>query len=127
MFFSCFLISKSCLCNENGIKIDLVVPGVSFGENYFYSPLLNRKRIKPVLNTRQKHITFMLPLICGDIESLPGPALFRNASDFIILHQNVCRLASEKYILEDFILEKNIKIFGVIETLLKKTLHQHLL
>ena len=54
--FSCFLISKSCLCNENGIKISLVEPGVSFGENYFYSPLLNRKRIKPVLNTRQ---TFM--------------------------------------------------------------------
>ena len=61
----------------------------------------------------------MLLLVCGDIESCPGPALFRNASDFTILHQNVCGLASKKDILEDFILEKNIKISGVTETPLR--------
>ena len=62
---------------------------------------------------------FMLSLICRDIESCPGPALFRNASDFTVLHQNVCGLASKKDILKDFILEKNVKIFGVTETLLQ--------
>ena len=70
----------------------------------------------------------MLLLICGDIKSWPGPASFPDASDFTILHQNVCGLASKKDILQDFILEKNIKIFGVTETLLQNaTLHQHLL
>ena len=58
----------------------------------------------------------MLLLVCGDIESCPGPVLFRNASDLTILHQNVCGLASKKDILEDFILEKNVKIFIVTET-----------
>ena len=61
----------------------------------------------------------MLLLVCGDIERCPGPALFRNANDFTILHQNVCGLAIKKDILEDFILEKNIKISGVTETLLQ--------
>ena len=62
---------------------------------------------------------FMLLLICGDIESCPGPVLFQNANDFTILYQNVCRLASKKDILEDCILGKNIKIFDVTETLLQ--------
>ena len=57
--------------------------------------------------------------ICGDIESCPGPALFRNTNDFTILYQNVCGLASKKDILEDFIYEKNIKIFNVTESLLQ--------
>ena len=83
--FVSFLISKQCLCHENGIKISLVLPGVNSGENHFYSPLLNGKRVKPILNTRRKCITFMLLLICGDIDSCPGPALFRNASDFTVL------------------------------------------
>ena len=117
--FACFLISKLCLCHENGIKISLVLPGVNSGENHFYSPLLNGKRVKPILNARRKCITFMLLLICGDIDSYPGPALFRNASDFTVLHRNFCGLASKKNILEDFILEKNIKIFGATETLLQ--------
>ena len=115
--FTCFPILKPCICHENGIKISLVLPGVNFGENHFDSKLLNRKRVKPVLNTRRECMIFML----WDIESCPGPALFRNAIDFTILHQNVCGIASEKDILEDFILEKNIEIFGVIETLLQNT------
>ena len=61
----------------------------------------------------------MLLLVCGYIESCPGPALFWNASYFTILHQNVCGLASKKDILENFILEKNMKIFGITETLLQ--------
>ena len=61
----------------------------------------------------------MLLLVCGDIESCPGPALFRNGSDFTILHQNVSGVSSKKNILEDFILEKNIKMFGFTETLLQ--------
>ena len=61
----------------------------------------------------------MLLPIYGDIESCPGPALFRKENDFTILHQNICGLASKKVILEDFILEKNVKIFGVTETLLQ--------
>ena len=39
--------------------------------------------------------------------------------DFTIHPQNVCGLGSKKDILEDFILKKNIKIFGVTETLLQ--------
>ena len=39
------------------------------------------------------------------------PALFWNASDFMILHQNVCGLATKIDILDDFILKKIIKIF----------------
>ena len=50
---------------------------------------------------------------------LPWPALFRNGSDFTILHQNVSGVSSKKNILEDFILEKNIKMFGFTETLLQ--------
>ena len=72
--FACFLISKPCLCNENGIKVSLVLTGVNFGENHFYTPLLNGKRVKPVLNTPRKCMIFMLLLIC------------RNASDFTIRH-----------------------------------------
>ena len=49
--FACFLISKPCLCHEYGIKVSLMLPSVNFGENHFYSPLLNGKRVKPVLNT----------------------------------------------------------------------------
>ena len=49
--FACFLISKLCLCHEYGIKVSLMLPSVNFGENHFYSPLLNGKRVKPVLNT----------------------------------------------------------------------------
>ena len=81
-----------------------MLPGVNFGENHFYSPLLSGKRVKPVLNARRKCMIFML--ICGDIESCPGSPLFRKISDFTILHQNACVLASKKNILEDFILEK---------------------
>ena len=117
--FACFLISKPCPYHENGIKISLVLPGVNFGENHFYLLLLNRKTVKPVLNTRRKCMIFVLLLICGYIESCPEPALFVNASDFTILYQNVCGLASKKDISKDFILEKNIKIFGVTETFLQ--------
>ena len=62
---------------------------------------------------------FMLLLVCGEVQSCPGSALFRNASDSTILHQNVCGSASKNDILEDFILEKDIKIFSVTETLLQ--------
>ena len=43
--FACFLISKpfKCLCNENGIKISLVLTGVSFGENHFIHHCLTEK------------------------------------------------------------------------------------
>ena len=63
-------------------------------------------------------ILMLLP-ICGDIESCPGPASFRKENDFTILRQHVCGVASKKDILENFILEKNIKIFGGTETLLQ--------
>ena len=108
-----------CICNENKIKVSLVLHGVNFGDNHLYSSLLHGKRVNPVLNTRRKYMIFMLLLVCGEVQSCPGPALFRNASDFIILHQDVCGSASKKDILEDFILEKDIKIFSVIETLLQ--------
>ena len=41
--FACFLISKPCLCNENGIKISLVLTGVNFGENHFIHHCLTEK------------------------------------------------------------------------------------
>ena len=96
--FSCFLISNPCLCY-------LVLPGVSFGETHFYLSFLKRKRVKPVLNALWKCI-FILLLACKDIDSCPEPALF---------------LEMQVIFLSNFIPEKNIKIFGVTETLFQNT------
>ena len=89
-------ISNPCLCNENRIiKSCLVLPGVNFGENHFYSSLLNGKKSKAsIKNATKMHNIYLMLLMCGDLESCPGPALFGNASDSTILQQNVCGLAS---------------------------------
>ena len=83
--FACFLISKPCLCNENGIKISLVLTGVNFEENHFYTLLLNGKRVKPVLNTTKIHDIYVTTNMQRYLE-LPWAALFGNVSDFTILH-----------------------------------------
>ena len=57
-----------------------------------------------------------LLLSCGDIEVNPGP---RQADKgFSIYQQNLRGLRNNKEVLEDFINQKNIKIFGITETLL---------
>ena len=98
-------------CTDDGISITLLVPCVNFEETFTYSSLYIGRR---------KSLIFLLLLVCGDVESCPGPGLFKNTSDFTILHQNIRGLAGKKDLLEDFI--QNIKIFAVTETLLQDTI-----
>ena len=119
---ACFVVSKPSYCTDNGISITLLVPCVNFEETFTYSSLYIGKRVKPVLNSRRKSLICLLLLVCGDVESCPGPGLFKNTSGFTILNQNIRGLAGKKDLLEDFILQKNIKIFAVTETLLQDTI-----
>lgn len=118
----CFLVKKPNYCTDDAISITLLISCDNSEETFKYSSLYVGKRVKSVVNFRRKSLICILLLVCGDIESCPGPGLFKNTSDFTILHQNIRGLTGKKDLLEDFILQKNIKIFAVTETLLQDTI-----
>ena len=60
-----------------------------------------------------------LLLACGDIEVNPGPG--QADKGFSIYQQNLWGLWNDKEVLEHFINQKNIKIFGITETLLSSS------
>ena len=109
-----------------GISLDLPM---EYGSNttikdctsYSYQSLFIAKRslVLHVAKNRGKLLICLLLIISGDIETCPGPSLLKNIGDFTIFHQNIRGLAGKKDLLQNFILQKNIKIFAVTETLLQ--------
>ena len=60
------------------------------------------------------YLTYLI-LLAGDVEKFPGPW---KKSDFSIVHQNIRGLSGKIDLLSLFILQNEISIFGVTETLL---------
>ena len=60
------------------------------------------------------YLTYLI-LLAGDVEKCPGPW---KKSDFSIVHQNIRGLSGKIDLLSLFILQNEISIFGVTETLL---------
>ena len=62
-----------------------------------YSLFTSRKHfVFLVTRTRGKFLTCLLLLICGYIETCPGPSLLKNYGYFTILHQNIRGLVGKK-------------------------------
>ena len=62
----------------------------------------------------KKSLIFLLLLVCGDIESWPGPQVQENLADISklrgkkLVHQNIRGLLSKKDILETLFTTKNL-------------------
>ena len=126
IIFCCFCIQKPRFLQNDGISITMNKSGLFTGinESHLISSIFvynQRKHVIYVRSTSLKNIVLMLILLCGDVETCPGPWSY-NQNDFTIGHQNIRGLWGKKDLLSEFLHDKNIKIFGVTESLLKSSI-----
>ena len=119
-----FCVTKVFYSESDGISIS-ITGATNKLENISLLPILSassRNGLK--VNFRRKSLFCLLLLLCGDIESCPGPETsYTNISNFLTrkgftaLHQNIRGLHGKKFIISD-ILSSNtiIDIFFLSET-----------
>lgn len=122
------LLCYACLTSTEEIEFTLT-DGVSLhlqtGKLYSLESICDyRTNVLKSLDSHRESLVYLLLLICGDVESCPGPAYFtipeliefKNIKGLTICHQNVRDLASKRDILSDIFLNHSIDIFCTSET-----------
>ena len=119
-----FCVTKVFYSESDGISIS-ITGATNKLENISLLPILSassRNGLK--VNFRRKSLFCLLLLLCGDIESCPGPETsYTNISNFLtrkgftVLHQNIRGLHGKKFIISDILFNNTkIDIFFLSET-----------
>ena len=118
-----FCVTKVFYSETDGISIS-ITGATNKLENISLLPILSassRNGLK--VNFRRKSLLCLLLLLCGDIESCPGPETSYTKSNFLtrkgftVLHQNIRGLPGKKVIISDILLNNTkAEIFFLSET-----------
>ena len=118
-----FCVTKVFYSESDGISIS-ITGATNKLENISLLPILSassRNGLK--VNFRRKSLLCLLLLLCGDIESCPGPETSYTNSNFLtrkgftVLHQNIRGLHGKKVIISDILFNNTkIDIFFLSET-----------
>ena len=129
LFFCCsmFLIKKVFYVTSDGFSITLgyeddiyTLQYPSFG---FSSLFASRKKFV-YINKSHKTCLMLMIILCGDIETLPGPSTnpieltrLLDSKGIHLFHQNICGLFYKKALVEEFLNRSNkIDILTLSET-----------
>ena len=125
LFFVSFLVKKSCFRQPDGISITLKEEDLYHDkESYCFSSLFNKT---PRLRSSRKNVCLLILLICGDIETNPGP--IRNISclkdlcskrGLKLLHQNVRGIQGKFDEIKILLQQNKFDIFGMTELFTNK-------
>ena len=118
-FFSSLCIMKPKHVTSDGFSVTFGLQDAGkVGESFMYSSLWT-EREKKGLRSFEKSALVVLLLLCGDIETCPGPDMkvFMNTRGMKILHQNVRGLFSNFVCIEQLLDQhKKIDILSLSET-----------
>ena len=120
------MVKSRCFCQPDGISQTLSVPDLVTIENFIITSLFTTSPHKRYQFHRQKSIIYLLLLLCGDIETYPGPAgFFTEINNFCrtkglkLFHLNIRGLQGNFNKIRDVLLNTKIDIFGLTEIFLE--------
>ena len=119
---SIFAVKNRCFCQPDGISITLLQADAFCEENFICLSLFANKSHKRYKYQRKGSFFFLLLLMCGDIETCPGPSDARlaellNEKGMKIFHQNIRGLFQNMAKVSTFLhIHKNIHMFSLSET-----------
>ena len=128
IFFVCFQVKKPCYITEDGISLTLnEEKAIGIRENFSISSLwiLHSKKNSLFMLKSRKTIVLLFLILCGDIESCPGPTTHNipeintitSTRGMHFFHQNVRGLLGNIDYIRDLLeTYKNIDIFSLSET-----------
>ena len=74
IFYASFIVRKPSFQQPDGISLTLYVEDMCrYDESFIYSSLFCYRKVFPNVRTSRKTLTLILLLMCGDVESCPGP------------------------------------------------------
>ena len=123
-----FITKKACYTSQDGISITFHRCDLYDGLDCFVLSTFDRIKLKYVTTTK-KSVCLLLLLLCGDIESQPGPT---NNSEFKTLiskkgikfcHQNIRGLYGKIDEVREILLSYNFDIFSLSETSISEDFH----
>ena len=71
--FGSYFVKPRCFCQPDGISITFLEENVYCKENFICSSLFATKVHEKYVNQRKRSFLYLLLLVCGDVESCPGP------------------------------------------------------
>ena len=115
LVFCCFKVFRPQFIKPDGISITLHRKDIfeTSKESFIFSSLFVYRVRKPFLRYRRKSLLLVMLLICGDIESCPGPtniADFCHSKGLNVVHQNIRGLLNNFSNLEAFVSMPGTKI-----------------
>ena len=126
-FVLIFYVKKQYFVSPDGIsitfgEIDIYDSGM---ESYLYSSLwVSKKKIHLVQRSTKCYLQLLI-LMCGDIETCPGPIQYRDMDSFLkvkgfsLLHQNIRGLIGKKDLISNLLFTHHkIDILSLSETFL---------
>ena len=126
IFFVSIMVKGCAFSQPDGISITFYKEDLYVKENFIYSSLFTYKTLKCFdLKCRRKSMLLLLILLCGDIETQPGPEslsraqfqTFLSRKGLKIIHQNIRGLESNFEMLQEFVTSlKKIDIISLSET-----------
>ena len=115
------MIKRPCFVTLNGIENGITSNDIEDGDESFISASLwGFRRGFITYRVNRKCVILMLLLVCGDIESCPGPSIF-GQKGLKIVHQNVRGLLTNFHMVENFTDTHKIDILTLSETHITET------
>ena len=119
-----FYVKKPSFVVPDGVSITVGKEDLYNVESFICSSLWVAKREINYKNCN-KSVVCLLHLLCGDIETCPGPTQtytgwqdFLTRKGFSVLHQNIRGMEGKKDLVADFLFNNKVNIFSISETFL---------
>ena len=123
-----FYMKKPSFVVPDGVSITVGKEDLNNVESFICSSLWVTKRERNYKYSN-KSVIYLLLLLCGDIETCPGPTQtytglqdFLTTKGFSVLHQNTRGMEGKKDSVANFLFNNKINIFSLSETFLS---HEH--
>ena len=119
-----FYVKKPSFVVPDGVSITVGQEDIYNVESFICSSLWVTKRER-TYKYPNKSIIYLLLLLCGDIETGPGPTQtytglqdFLTTKGFSVLHQNIRGMEGKKDLVAHFLFNNKVNIFSLSETFL---------
>ena len=119
-----FYVKKPSFVVPDGVSITIGKEDLYNVESFICPSLWVTKRERNYKYSN-KSVIYLLLLLCGDIETCPGPTQtytglqdFLTTKGFSVLHQNIKGMEGKKDLVADFLFNNKVNIFSLSETFL---------
>ena len=119
-----FYVKKPSFVVPDGVSITVGKEDLYNVESFICSSLWVTKRERNYKYSN-KSVIYLLLLLCGDIETCPGPTQtytglqdFLTTKGFSVLHQNIRGMEGNKDLVADFLFNNKVNIFSLSKTFL---------